>query len=104
MNNILIQDINYVLDEIITISDYFYQQKYNDGYSALDQVIDHLIKITDSIFAYKKTEGLAFDENKWMQSFTMAMKAIEEKDGVLLADLLSLEIAKQLEDVLRRII
>ncbi len=99
MKESLIQEIQAVIEEIIAVTDYFYQQKQQDGYLALNGLLKKLIMLTEDMEQYCRTEELVFNEEQWLNSFTQAMSALEEKDEILLADLLSLEIAKQLEDV-----
>jgi len=100
------QELHAVSEEIILVSDYFYQQKRQEGYRALEGLLGRLMMLTDEIDQYRRAAGQAvaaisaFDEGQWLQSFSQAMSAMEAKDDVLLADLLSLEIRKQLDDVL----
>lgn len=103
MKQELIGIISELIREIIEVTDYLYQQKLSEGYKRLDNLIGHIMTVVDKLFLYKSTMGLQYNENKLIEALSAAMKAIEEKDSVLLADILSLEISEQLEEITRRI-
>lgn len=103
MKEILVNEINQLLQEITVTTDYLYQQKLTEGYNRLDGTIGHIMTVTDKLFAYKASQPVDFDENMLVSSLTAAMNAIEGKDSVMLADILSLEIADQFEGFISRI-
>ncbi len=93
-NNILL-----VLTEIEQISDHLYQQKFNKGYDGLNSTLGKIMDITDRLFALSDAGLLLFDGQRLIDNLTGAMNAMEEKDSVLLADILIYEIAGQLKEL-----
>jgi hypothetical protein len=82
----------------------FYQQKVQEGYERLDTALQCLIFTMNLIVAYQadRNEEIA-DEDLMNTALTEAMKAMEQKDIVLLADILIYEVNGLLEESLRRI-
>lgn len=103
MKETIIKEVSQLLEEIGEVSDCLYQQKINEGYKKLDSLIGHIMAVIDKLFAYKEKHSLVIDENKLVNSLEISMKAMEEKDSVLLADILSLELAGQFEDIIGNI-
>jgi replicative DNA helicase len=99
----MIMEIDQLLQEITEVTDYLYQQKLKEGYVRLDNTIQKTMKIIEKLFAYKSTAIIDFDENKLINTLTLAMNALEEKDSVLLADLLSLDMAEQLNSIVENL-
>jgi|GEM_PF-621489 hypothetical protein len=104
MRDTVVSEVNQLLVEISDTTDYFYQQKIGEAYKKLDPLIGHIMTVVDKLFAYKETYSLMFDEDSLVNSLAKSMKAVEEKDSVLLADILSLELAGQLEDIVSNIV
>ncbi len=105
MKERLMNDLNQLLEEITTVTDYLYQQKLSEGYRRLDGLLGNIMIAVDQLFAYR-SEALntfSFDEARLVQTLTAAMKAMEEQDSVLLADILSLETTQQFEEIISRI-
>lgn len=89
-------NIRLVLTEIDKVSDYLYQQKVNKAYESLNGLLGNIMDLTDRLFSLSKAGMLQFDSQNLLGSLTGAMEAMEEKDSVLLADILVYEIAGQL--------
>ena len=98
-------DLKYLLEESILLmrqtTELFYQQKTDEGYQQLDSTLAVLTETMGRIFKYKE-EGhdILIDEHQLVQVLTEAMKAMEEKDTVLLSDILQYELEELLNLVL----
>lgn len=91
------------IDDAIQIIDYntdlFYQNKIEEGYKHLDNT---LVKISDAIeevIRYQNDSGQDIQGEKVVGILTEAMKALEMKDALLLADILQYDLKEILEDV-----
>jgi hypothetical protein len=91
--------INQTIEEINEVSSYLYQQKLNQGYTKLNITLGNIMSVLDEIFSYTKDNNISFDENRLNTNLMLAMGALEEKDSVLLADILVYEIAEQLKEI-----
>lgn len=98
------KNIRDVIDIIQSTTELFYQQKTAEGYAAMDQTIGAIGQVVESLHQYKQTEeGFDFDEARVAASLTEALEAMEQKDTVLLADVLEydfVEYLKELEETL----
>ncbi len=92
-------NLNEIIHEINDVSNYLYQQKLNQGYTKLNVTLANITNVVDDVYLYMKENNLAFDENRLVSNLTLAMKAMEGKDSVLLADILVYEIAEQLKEI-----
>ncbi len=96
----LTEQIRLVIREIVEVADCLYQEKLNMGYEKLNITLNNIMKVADSLFALSKENKLSFEEKRLIENLTNAMKAMEEKDSVLLADILVYEIGGQLLEVI----
>lgn len=96
----LTEQIRLVIREIVEVSDCLYQEKLNKGYEKLNITLNNIMKLADSLFHLSKENKLNFEEDRFVGNLTSAMKAMEEKDSVLLADILFYEIGGQLLEVI----
>lgn len=99
MDGILKNEISLLLKEITEVTDYLYQQKSAQGLKRLDTLLGKIMTVIDKLFSYKATGKIDFDENVLAEALTLAMNAIEEKDYVMLSDVLIYEIAAQLSEI-----
>lgn len=76
-------------------SDAFYQQKIADGNKAINETVNIISSCIDRI----SEEVKEFDVNTFLNNISEALKALESKDYVLLADILSYDVKEQLEAV-----
>lgn len=78
----------------------FYTQKEAEGYQAFGSLLVPLSNLLDALFALRASSGKPeFDEKEIARLLTEAVKAVEEKDGVLLADILQYDFLDQLEQI-----
>lgn len=102
MDEIMINEINQIQQEITEVTNYLYQQKPSEAYKKLDGLLGNIMTVIDKLYSYKATGIISFDENTFVNALTSAMNAIEEKDGVMLADILTFEISAQLNEIINR--
>ncbi len=89
------------LDDIGRVSDYLYQQKLNKGYESLNNTLENIMELTDTLFTMSKEGKIDFDTQRLIENLTAAVNAMEDKDGVLLADILVFDIAGQLQEIVQ---
>lgn len=92
------------IEEIERVTDYFYKQQNQTGYSELDQVITDISLTIDTIFKYRlEKQTINLDEQKLIATLTEAMKAIEGKDSILLADIFQYDLLEQFHDIINQL-
>ena len=90
------------ITKIEEVTDLLYKQKNNEGYALLNSALINVTAAIDQLFAYKiENNSLNIDENKLISNLTEAMHAMEEKDTVLLADILQYEIVEQFKTIVK---
>lgn len=89
------------LEDIGKVSDLLYQQKSSKAYENLNNTLVKLMNLTETLFALSKEGRINLDRQRWNDNLTLAMQAMEEKDNVLLADILVFEIAGQLQEIIQ---
>lgn len=97
--SILRSKIEETIQIIDNNTDLFYQNKIDEGYKHLDNT---LIKISDTIeevIKYQSQCGKDIQGESIVGILTEAMKALENKDALLLADILQYELKEVLEEV-----
>lgn len=74
-----------------------YQMKESEGYSDFAELIGEMSQLVTTIFM-EKSQGneLMFDETEFLQKLTLAVKALEDRDTIMLADILYYELKPQL--------
>jgi hypothetical protein len=89
--------INHEINEIIQSIDattlLFYQQNNEAGYAQLDQLLVLLMQGFNSILSYKaKGFDIGIEESQINNVLNEAMKAMQNKDTILLSDILCYDI------------
>ncbi|MBE5963193.1 MAG: hypothetical protein E7256_17735 [Lachnospiraceae bacterium] len=88
------------MKEISDTTDLFYQQKDQEAFSKLNATLVITSSVMEQLFATLNTEVHPdFDQNELVSILTNAMNAMEEKDTVLLADILRYELLEQFEQI-----
>lgn len=82
-----------VIDEIGVVSELLYQEKLSEGYGKLSSLMRDVMALTADI----TDEAEQADFVKVLQP---ALKALEEKDVTLLADILQYDLTTKLEEYL----
>jgi len=89
------------LEEVRESVDLFYQQKTGEALQQFDVVLGKVMTMVDTLFAYKEShEGFALDEEKVKSALTEALGALEEKDMILLADIIQYDFVEYVEELL----
>ncbi len=99
MNNIQYQ-ISQVINEINDVTELLYQQKTKEGYLLLNGTLGKIMNIIDSIYQLRSEQNILFDDNRLINNLKTAMEAMENKDNIMLADILNYEIVEQLKESL----
>jgi len=96
-----IQEAMKVIEETTTL---FYQQKNKEGFLRLDSTLNSLMQAVNEIVNYQVDKKVQIiDEQILNVVLTEAMKAIEQKDTILLSDLLIFEVKDMFEECLSKI-
>lgn len=93
--------IKEVIELIQVTTDSFYQQKDNHGYNTLNIMLGRLMNVIDELNQIK--EEIEFDKNQFNENLRETLNALENKDTVLLSDLLVYEVKEQLLSVLEQL-
>lgn len=95
----LITVLENLIDKLDFISLKLYQDKEYEGYTEFTKNIGEMTNIVTLIFQMKESNsGLPFDETLFLEKLTLSVNALEQKDTVLLADILYYEVSSQLRD------
>lgn len=87
--------------EIEEVVELFYQQKLQEALDKFQIVIGSIMIAIDALFTFKaEHEGFAFDEVKITNTLKDAMNALEDKDMVLLADILQYDYLEYMNELL----
>lgn len=86
------------INEINEVVEMFYQQKTQEAYAQLDPVLGNLLGAIDAIVAYQQEHSeIEIDVKGLTEALKEALSAIEEKDAILMADVLKYEVIEKLE-------
>ena len=89
------------MEEIKEDIDIFYQQRTGEGLKKFDCVLDKVSNIVNCLFGYKeKHEEFSLNEERMKESLTEAMNALEERDFILLADILQYDFIEYVEELI----
>lgn len=96
--NISLQEL---LQSIEHTTDLFYQQKIEDGYIQIQNTVNLLYKAINNLYLHTANgNDIGFDGDKIVRLLTDAMNAMEEKDTILLSDILQYELKEEFEKIL----
>lgn len=88
-----------ILEDIETVTDLFYQDKENQGYYGLALLLTKLNSLIELFLSGKEIIEKEKQE-QLLNIMTQAMNAMEEKDIVLLSDILQYELKEKLEEII----
>lgn len=89
------------LQEIQDNMELFYQQKNEEALNQFNVVLGKMMTMIDSLFAYRDThDDFILDEKKIQESLTMSMKALEDGDMILLADIIQYEFVEYMDQLI----
>jgi|InofroStandDraft_1065614.scaffolds.fasta_scaffold25860_1 hypothetical protein len=86
------------IEEVVEL---FYQQKLQEALDQFQIVIGNIMTAIDTIFTFKaEHEEFEFDEIKITSTLKDAMQALEDRDMVLLADILQYDYLEYMNELL----
>lgn len=94
-------------DAILTIdsnTSLFYQNKLDEGYRHLDNTLVKISEAIEEVIRYQDMSGQDIQGERIVGILTEAMKALEMKDSLLLADILQYELKEMLEKVISELL
>lgn len=92
------QQIQQNISEIDGVVELFYQQKTQEAYGQLDQVLGKLMATIEVAVSYQQEHTeVEIDINGLTEALKEALSAMEEKDAILMADVLKYEVIEKLE-------
>lgn len=95
------EQISEVLAQLDAVATCFYQQKAGEGYELLEAAIAKLSSLMEQLLTkYAKSEVISRNCSEMMEDFGEAIHALEKKDTVLLADILTYDLMVKLQCVL----
>lgn len=93
-----------ICEEIKETTELFYQQKEHNGYQKLNATLLSVSNGIECLFATLNQDNPPeFDQNEILSILNNAMNAMQEKDTVLLADILQYDLLEQFENVIKQI-
>lgn len=94
------QKIEQTISEIDMVVELFYQQKTQEAYTQLDPVLGNMMSAIEALMAYQQEhEELEIDVNSLTEALREALSAMEEKDAILMADVLKYEVIEKMEAI-----
>lgn len=92
-----IQDTIQKIDAVVEL---FYQQKNQEAYTQLEPVLIEMMNTIDGIFAYKaEHEEFEMDEAGLAEVLKTTLSAMEDKDAILMADILKYDVIEKFEGI-----
>jgi KaiC/GvpD/RAD55 family RecA-like ATPase len=86
--------------QINEVVEMFYQQKTQEAYVQLDKVLGDFSIVVDSLYAYQQENSEAgVDVTVLLDALKEALSAVQEKDAILVADVLKYELIEKLEEM-----
>lgn len=99
------QQIEQNIEEIDAVVEMFYQQKTQEAYSQLDQVLGKLMTVIETVAVYQQEHtDVEIDITGLTEALKEALSAMEERDAILMADVLKYEVIEKLEAILENLL
>lgn len=89
-----------IIEQLDIVSDHLYQQKLSKGFELFNSSLLDITKLIEVIYLLTKDNKVSFDINRLTNNLNFALQALEDKDSVLLADILTFEISGQLQELI----
>jgi hypothetical protein len=88
------------MTEIEKVVEMFYQQKTQEAYLRLDTVLADFSAVIEQLFAYQQEHPESeIDAACLLDALKEALSAMEERDAILVADVLKYELLEKLEGI-----
>ncbi len=97
-------DIKKKIQELIqsldAITELFYQQQDKKGMEELGAELPGLVALIDEMYLYKQEhEEMAFEDTQINEALQQMLSAMEDKDYVLLADVIKYEVIEKFQAI-----
>jgi hypothetical protein len=92
--------IQKLIERMQKVADLLYQQKLRKGFKLFNDVLGELMAVKEGLFTANAAGSCVLDPQRFLTNLQEAMKAMENGDCVLLADILVFEISGQLQGLL----
>lgn len=98
------QEIQLLSDAIQKTTELFYTQREAEAYQAFGIILTPMANLWNSLFILQRAEGKPeFDEQEIVRLLSEAVKAMEERDGILLADILQYDFLDQMDQIAKQL-
>lgn len=98
------QQIEQNIEEVDAVVELFYQQKTQEAYSQLDSVLGKLMAVIEMVAAYQQEHTeVEIDITGLTDALKEALSAMEERDAILMADVLKYEVIEKLEALIENL-
>lgn len=88
------QKLKQTIDSIEETTTLFYQKKTDDGYQRLQATLEEIVGCVDQL--YKQEDNKTNHSDKILNILSTAMTALENKDTILLSDILRYDLKQEL--------
>ena len=96
-----IRELNEQIEEL---TDCFYQQKIEDGYEKLEKLYPYLISIIDELNELENKNEFNVNISNILNKLKDTMLALENKDIILLSDIMKYELLSEFNYISKKII
>lgn len=93
------EQIQNTVRRINEVTELLYQKKNNEAFSRFDDVLLMLASLAEEIFS--ANEVVSEEKASFLKLLKEAMNAMENKDFILLSDILQYDIIELLENIIR---
>ena len=98
------KEIETVINDLDSIVEMFYQQKVQEAYSELNTALGKIMEITEVVQNYTaQNSDKEINMHILLNALKETLSAMEERDVVLVADVLKYEVIEKLNDIAEQI-
>lgn len=98
------KEIETVINDLDSIVEMFYQQKVQEAYSELNTALGNIMEITEVVQNYTaQNSDKEINMDILLNALKETLSAMEERDVVLVADVLKYEVIEKLNDIAEQI-
>lgn len=98
------KEIETVINDLDSIVEMFYQQKVQEAYSELNTALGKIMEITEVVQNYTaQNSDKEINVDILLNALKETLSAMEERDVVLVADVLKYEVIEKLNDIAEQI-
>lgn len=94
------QIIGDTIQKIDGVVELFYQQKDQEAYGRLEQVLGDMMTTLDAVFSYQaEHDDVSVDEAGLTEVLRTTLAAMEDQDTILMADILKYDVIERFQEV-----